>query len=86
MFHLGDTEKKVCAFPGNVAQGEKRRWQAGCLLSNRPTSSQNLDVPTLEQLVETEFQERSHTELPVTQTSGAGRAISPGNVPRLGLA
>lgn len=31
------------------------------------------------------FQERSHTELPVTQTSGAGRASSPGIVPRLRL-
>lgn len=32
MFHPEDTKKKVLAFPGNTAQGKKRRWQAGCLL------------------------------------------------------
>lgn len=48
--------------------------------SNRPTASQNLNVPAPEQLAETEFQERSEAELPVTQTSGAGGVVSPGNV------
>jgi len=67
----------------------KEEEMAGRLLppvhSNRLTASQNLNVPAPEQLVEMEFQERSEAELPVTQTSSAGRAVSLGSAPRPSL-
>ena len=36
MFHPGDMEKKVRAFPWNTAQGKKRRRQAGCCFLSIP--------------------------------------------------
>jgi len=68
MFHPRDMEKKVRAFPGNTAQGKKRRWQAGCCLLCIPIGPllRRISMFQPRTVGGVEFQERSEAEVPVT--------------------
>lgn len=88
MFHSGGKEKEGSRLPWEHSprkEEELAGQAAGCLPCipiGRPLRRISMFQPR-NSWWRRNFQERNHTELPVTQTTGAGRASSPGIVPTL---